>query len=143
MGESHVSSHHRLGSARASPGRLACPAIDQGRKGPPCMHPKLCKLYGPQPPAMHDIIEDSARASKSLIHTPVPRMNGFMRSGWILMKISLAIRGTTTDPLPLFSARMGQQFLDIEAEHLDIKAIQEWTAVGRRAEYRRAEYLQL
>ena len=31
------------------------------------------------------------------------------------------------------STRMGRQFLDIEAEHLDIKAIQ------GRAEYRRAE----
>ena len=57
------------------------------------------------------------------------------------MKISLAIRDTTTDPLPLFSVQMGQQFLHIEAEHLDIKAIQERTVMGRRAEYRRAEYL--
>ena len=44
-------------------------------------------------------------------------------------------------PLPLFSARMGRQFLDIEAEHLDIEAIQGRTVVG--TEYRRAEYLQL
>ena len=57
------------------------------------------------------------------------------------MKIWLAIRETTTDPLPLFSARMGRQFLDIEAEHLDIKAIQGRTVVGTK--YRRAEYLQL
>ena len=57
------------------------------------------------------------------------------------MKISLATRDTTTDPLPLFSAQMGQQFSDIEAEHLDIEAIQGWTVVG--TEYRRAEYLQL
>ena len=35
--------------------------------------------------------------------------------------------------LPLFSARMGRQFLDIEAEHLDIEVIQ------RGSEYRRAE----
>ena len=52
------------------------------------------------------------------------------------MKISLATRHTTTDPLPLFSARMGRQFLDIEAEHLDIKAIQGRSVVG-------TEYLQL
>jgi hypothetical protein len=57
------------------------------------------------------------------------------------MKISLATRDRTTDHLPLFSARMGPQFLDIEAEHLDIKAIQGRTVVG--TEYRRAEYLQL
>ena len=57
------------------------------------------------------------------------------------MKISLATRDTTTDPFPLFSARMGRQFLDMEAEHLDIKAIQGWTVVG--TEYRRAKYLEL
>ena len=44
-------------------------------------------------------------------------------------------------PLPLFSARMGQQFFDVEAEHLDIEAIQGRTVVG--TEYQRAEYLQL
>ena len=52
--------------------------------------------------------------------------------GSILMKILLATRDTTTDSLPLFSARMGRQFLDIEAEHLDIKAIQERTVVGTK-----------
>ena len=57
------------------------------------------------------------------------------------MKILLATRDTTTDPLPLLSARMGRQFFDIEAEHLDIKAIQGRTVVG--TEYGRAEYLQL
>ena len=57
------------------------------------------------------------------------------------MKISLATRDTTTDPLPLFGAQMGRQFLDIKAEHLDIKAIQGRTVVG--TEYRRPEYLQL
>ena len=57
------------------------------------------------------------------------------------MKISLATRDTTTDPLPLFSARMGRQFLDIQAEHLDIEAIQRRTILG--TEYRRADYLQL
>ena len=92
---------------------------------------------------MQHTIEDSARALVSLISTPILGMNGFMRKGSILMKISLAIRDTTTDCLPLFSVRMGRQFLDIEAEHLDIKAIHERTVVGRRAEYRRAEYLQL
>ena len=56
------------------------------------------------------------------------------------MKISLATRDTTTDPLPLFSARMGRQYLDTKAEHLDIEAIQGRTVVGD--EYRRAEYLQ-
>ena len=57
------------------------------------------------------------------------------------MKIWLAIRNTTTDPLPLFGARMGRQFLDIEAEHLDIEAIQGRTVEG--TECRSAEYLQL
>ena len=70
------------------------------------MHPNLCKLYGPRPQAMQNTIEDSARASKSLIHTPTLRLNGFTRNDSILMKMSLAIRGTTTDSLPLFSVRM-------------------------------------
>ena len=103
----------------------------------------LASCTGPGPRAMQNTIEDSARASKSLIPTPIFRMNGFMRNGSILMKISLAIRDTTTDPLPLFSIRMGKHFLDIEAQHLDIEAIQERTVVGWRAEYRREEYLQL
>ena len=59
----------------------------------------------------------------------------------MLMKIWLAIRDTSTDPLPLFSARMGRQFLDIEAEQLDIEAIQGSTGVG--TVYRRAKDLQL
>ena len=61
--------------------------------------------------------------------------------GSILMKILLATRDTATDSLPLFSARMGRQFLDIEPEHLDIKAIKGRTVGG--TECRRAEYLQL
>ena len=61
-----------------------------------------------------------------------------MRNGSILMKNCLAIRDTATDPLPLFSARIGRQFLDMEAEHVDIMAIQELTVVG--TEYLRAEY---
>ena len=63
-----------------------------------------------------------------------------MKNGSILMKISLATRDMTTDPLPVFSARMGRQFLDIEADDMDIGAIQRRTVVG--TEYRRAEYLQ-
>ena len=80
---------------------------------------------GPRPQSMQNTFESGARA-------PI---------GSILMKITLATQDTTTDSLPLFSAWMGRQFLDIEAEHLDIKAIQGRTIVG--AEYRRAEYLQL
>ena len=57
------------------------------------------------------------------------------------MKISLATQDTTPNPLPLFSARMGRQFLDVEAEHLDIEAIQKQTILG--TEYRRAGYLHL
>ena len=72
---------------------------------------------------MQNAIEDSARVSQSLVPTPILRMNGLMKNGSILMNIFLATRDTTTDPLPLFSARMGLQFLDIEAEHLDIKVI--------------------
>ena len=57
------------------------------------------------------------------------------------MKILLATRDTTTNSLPLFSAWMGRQFFDIEAEHLDIKAIKGRTVVG--TDYRKAKYLQL
>ena len=95
----------------------------------------------PRPRSMQNTIEDSARASQSLVPTQILGMNGFMRNGLILMKISLATRDTTTDPLPLISARMGHQFLDIEADHPDIEAIQGRTVVGTK--YRRAEYLQL
>ena len=77
------------------------------RGPPPCMHLKLCKLYGPRPRAMQNTIEYSALVSKSLIHTPTLRLNGFTRNDLILMKMSLAIRGMTTDSLPLFSVRMG------------------------------------
>ena len=100
----HVRSHHRLGNARASPGRLARPGIDQGRGTPTPSDPKLCKLYGPRPWAMRNTIQDSARASKSLIHTPILRRNGFSRNGSILMRISLAIWGMRTDPPLLCSA---------------------------------------
>ena len=79
----------------------------------------------PRPQSMQNTFESGARA-------PI---------GSILMRILLAARNTTTDPLPLFSAWMGRQFLDIQAEHLDIKAIQGRTVKG--TEYRRAEYLQL
>ena len=96
---------------------------------------------GPRPRLMQNTIEDSARVSQSLVPTPILRMNGLMKNGSILMKISLATRNTTTDPLPLFSARMGRQFLDIEVKQLDIEAIQRRTVVG--TEYRRPEYLQL
>ena len=60
-----------------------------------------------------------------------------MRSGSILMRISLATRGTTTDPLPLLSVWTGRQFVDIEAEHMGFEAehLQERTVVGRRAEH--------
>ena len=114
----------------------------EGGPDPACTR-NFASCMGPRPWSMQKTIEDSARASKSLIPTPILRMNGFMRNGSILMKISLAIRDTTTDRLPLFSVLMGRQFLVIGVEHLDIKAIQERTVVGRRAEYRRAEYLQL
>ena len=118
--------------------------VPQSTKGggtPTRMHPELCKLYGPAPPSMQNTIEDNARASQSLVPIPILPMNGLMRNGSSLMKISLATRDTTTDPLPLFSARMGRQFLDMEAEHLGIQAIQGQTIVGTK--YRRAEYLQL
>ena len=121
---------------------LAGWAVLHSSKGggpPPCMHPKLCKLYGRPSRAMQNTIKDSARASKILIHTRILQMHGFMRNGSILMKISLAIRGTTTDVLPLFSVRTSRQFLDTEAKHLDIQAIQERTVVGRRAEYLQLE----
>ena len=106
----------------------------EGGPHPACTR-SFTSCMAPRPRSMQITIEDNARASQSLIPTPILRMNGFMRNGSILMKISHAIRDTTTDLLPLFSIRRGRQFLDIEAEHLVIKAIQERTVVGRRAEY--------
>ena len=94
-----------------------------------------------RPRLMQNTTEDSARFLQSLVPTPILRMNGLMRNGSILMTIPLATRDTMTDPPPLFRARMGRQFLDVKAEHLDIEAIQGRTVVG--TEYRRAEYLQL
>ena len=99
------------------------------REGPqPACTRNSASCMGPRPRSMQNTIEDSARVSQSVVPTPIPRMNGLMKNGSILMKISLATRDTTTDPLPLFSAWMGRQFLDIEAEHLDIKAIQKRTS---------------
>ena len=112
----------------------------EGGPHPACTR-NFASCMGPRPRWMQNTIEDSARASQSLVPTPILRMNGFMRNGLILMKISLATPNTTANPLPLFSARMGRQFLDIEVEHLDIEVIQGRTVVG--TEYRRAEYLQL
>ena len=60
-----------------------------------------------------------------------------MRRGSILMRISPATRGTTTDPLSLLSVQMGRQFVDIEANHREFEAehLQKRTVVGRRAEH--------
>ena len=109
------------------------PVLESTRGPHSALHRNVASCTGPRPRAMQNTIEDSAPTSKSLIHTPILRMNGFLRNGSILMKISLAIRGTMTDFLPLFSVRMGQHFLDIEAEHLDNEAIQKQTVVERRA----------
>ena len=99
---------------------------NQPREGPhPACSSNSASCMGPRPRSMQNTFESGARALM----------------GSILMKILLATRDTTTDPLPLFSARMGRQFLDIEAKHLDIEAIQGCIMVG--TEYRRAEYLQL
>ena len=83
----------------------------------------------------------SARASKRLIHTPILWRNGFIhtQSGSILMKISLATRGTRTDFLVLFSVRrkpiiMGQQFVEGKDEHLGQRIVMEGQFVKRRAE---------
>ena len=70
------------------------------REGPP---PPACtrnsaSCMGPRPRSMQNTIEDSARVSQSLIPTPILRMNGLMKNGSILMKISLVTRDTTTDP---------------------------------------------
>ena len=114
------------------------PVLESTRGGGllPAFTQSFATCTGPRPAATPNTIDDSARASKSLIHTPNLRSNGFIhtQSGSILMRISLATRGTTTDSLPLLSVRiesiMGRQFVDIEAEHL-----QERTVVGRRAEH--------
>ena len=79
---------------------LAGLPVPESTKGgtPTRMHPKLWKLYGPRPRLMQNTIEHSARVSQSLIPTPILRMNGLMKNGSILMKISLATQDTTTDP---------------------------------------------
>ena len=74
------------------------PESTQGGGTPPRMHPKLGKLYGPRPWSMRNTIEDSARPSQSLVPTPILGMNGLMKNGSILMKISLATQDTTTHP---------------------------------------------
>ena len=85
------------------------PVPESTKRGtPPGSSRKSAGCMGPRPPLMQNTFESSARA-------PI---------GSILMKISLATPDTTTDPVPLFSAPMGRQFLDIESEDLDIKAIQ-------------------
>ena len=82
----------------------------EGGPYPACTQ-NFASCTGPRPRAMQNTIEDSARASKSLIPTPILRMNGFMRNGSLPLKISLAIRDTTTDPLPLYSVGMGSTVL--------------------------------
>ena len=94
----HIRSHNRLGGARASPGRLACSGIDQGRDPPRACTRNSASCMGPRPRSMQNTIEDSARVSQSLVPTPILRMNGLMKNGSILMKISLATRDTTIDP---------------------------------------------
>ena len=69
----------------------------EGGPYPACTR-NFASCTGLRPRAIQNTIEDSAGASKSLIHTPLLRVNGFMRNNLILMKISLARRGTTTDP---------------------------------------------
>ena len=69
------------------------------REGPhPACTRNSASCMGPRPRLMQNTIEDSARVSQSLIPTPILRMNGPMKNGSILMKISLATRDTTTDP---------------------------------------------
>ena len=108
-------------SSRACPTGLAGPEPSGTHNDPgQHFHQNSVSCTGPRPRSMQNTFESGAQAL----------------TGSILMKILLATRDTTTDPLPLFSTRMGRQFLDIEAEHLDIKAIQGRTGY-RRAESRR------
>ena len=115
--------------------------ISLSRNGPgkgnprPILTQDFASCTGTRPRAMQNTIEGSTRASKSLIHTPILRRNRFIhtQSGLILMRISLATQGTTTDSLALFSIRMESiimgRFVDGRAEHL-----QKRTVVERRAE---------
>ena len=69
------------------------------REGPhPACTRNSASCMGPRPRSMQNTIEDSAQVSQSLVPTPILRMNGLMKNGSILMKISLGTRDTTTDP---------------------------------------------
>ena len=83
-------------SSEPWPAGLSCNRPREESPRPACTR-NFASCTGPRPQAMQNTIQDTAPASKSLIHTRILRMNGFMRNGSILMKMSLAIRGTTTD----------------------------------------------
>ena len=73
-------------SSEPWPAGLSWNRTREGGPQPACTR-NFASCTGPLPRAMQNTIEDSARASKSLIHTPILRMNGFMRNDSILMKI--------------------------------------------------------
>ena len=74
----------------------------------PRIDQKFASRTGVRPRATPNTIEGSARAWNSLIHPQILPRTGFIhtQSGSILMRISLATRGTTTDSLLLLSVRM-------------------------------------
>ena len=112
-----------------------------GRGDPrPTLTQNFASCTGTFPRTTPNTIEGSAQALKSLIHTPILRRNGFIhtRSGSILMRISLATRGTTTDSLALFSVRMesiimGRRFVEGKAEHLQERIVMEGQFLERGA----------
>ena len=84
----------------------------------PTLTQNVANCTGTLPKRTPGTIEGRARASKSLIHTPILLRNGFIhtQSGSILIRILLATRGTTNDSLALFSVRRepiirGRQFV--------------------------------
>ena len=113
-----------------------------GRGDPrPTLTQNFASCTGTLPRTTRNTLEGSAEASKSLIHTPILCRNGFIhtQSGSILMRISLATRGTTTDSLAVFSVWIesiiiGRQFVERKAVHLQERIVMEGQFVERRAE---------
>ena len=109
----------------------------------PTLTQNFASCTGTLPRTTPNTFVSNAQASKSLMHTPILRRNGFIytQTGSIPRntRISLATRGTTTDSVALFSVRMepiimARQFVEGKAEHF-----QERIAIGRQFVERRAD----
>ena len=109
----------------------------------PTLTQDFASCTGTLPRTTPNSFDSNAQASKSLMHTPILRRNGFThtQSGSIPMntRISLATRGTTTDSLALFSVRMepiimGRQLVEGKAKHLQEQKVMGPHLVERSAE---------